>query len=470
LLYCDDYTKENKLKDIELKIINNNYDKNEKYIQIEPITEKINNLINEIYNNKDNNDNDNNNDDDNNDNNDDNKDLEKKDIIKKINIIKKYEYKKNIFFNNYDDFLKFSSLMKYFNLYDEYNEFNKSQKGYDEKNNLNIFKYCEPANYINWFIMKYNDLEGDFYKQLIINEIKSDKIINDEKLNYKMLISKINLKELKNKIIYDNEQFNNNDKMNNIYVKNKRIETIKLKIKYFIKKIITDNLYEKYEIEITNDDIINFIKNKIIEDIDDDIENNKARKDKIIDINFIKELEEDKLYYIYYDRYINKDYHTSNLYKINYDLFDIKKLYDEIKKIIIKELKYNFINNLLDFNNIDLLEYEYYYNDYFTFDEINKITNILKIDNKYINYDNLENILNYIQYKYKKTKQIIINSIIKSDTGTGKTTTFINLVKYYNFKFICIVSRVSLADSLYKDMISNSCFSLIGVLFIFLIF
>lgn len=43
------------------------------------------------------------------------------------------------------------------------------------------------------------------------------------------------------------------------------------------------------------------------------------------------------------------------------------------------------------------------------------------------------------------------NLIIQSDTGTGKTTTFKHYIKKYNFKFISIVSRITLADEQYTQ-------------------
>jgi len=450
LLYCDDYTKENKLKDIELKIINNNYDKNEKYIKIEPITEKINNVINEIYNNKDNNDNNNNNNNNDDNDNEDNYKLYNKnikDIITKLNTIIKYEFTKSQFFNNgnnnYDNFLIFSSLMKYYNLYDDFNKFNKSQKGYNEHNNKIIYDKCEPLDYINWFNDRYKKIEIEFIKQTLINKITTDKTINEKKLNYKMFVDKINFTKLKNKIIYDVEQLNNNNEFNNIYVKNERINTIKIKIINYLKKIIIKNSYDKFEIELKESDYIEFIKDKLRDDID------------IKELNKIDILTENELYIIYYDTFIIKKYETLQLNKTKYKKEEIINIIEETKKYIFNKYKYNYIFDLL---GDDMPQYAEYCKEYFTNEELNNIIKLLKIDNEQTNYNNLKNILNYIECKFKNIKDVINNNyIIKSDTGTGKTTTFINLSKNLNnFKFMSIVSRVSLANDHYNEMTTNN--------------
>ena len=92
--------------------------------------------------------------------------------------------------------------------------------------------------------------------------------------------------------------------------------------------------------------------------------------------------------------------------------------------------------------------------------------NIFVESTKYKNKTNHENNINcYWNYatcneniidKYPKHKlgyqffEPNINYLVKSDTGTGKTTSFKHYVKDSKKKFISIVSRVSLADEQYR--------------------
>jgi hypothetical protein len=112
--------------------------------------------------------------------------------------------------------------------------------------------------------------------------------------------------------------------------------------------------------------------------------------------------------------------------------------------------KYNKLHPNYDYdNNINK-----YWNNLKPTDEI--IDDIF--NKKYVNYYKYKPspISNIKANKYIDSKKLgydFINEsnyIIKSDTGTGKTTSFKHYVKNNNLKFVSIVSRVTLANEQYK--------------------
>ena len=132
--------------------------------------------------------------------------------------------------------------------------------------------------------------------------------------------------------------------------------------------------------------------------------------------------------------------------------FNIHDLWDEINKT---KPNYNYTNNINHFwntadiepaaklyNIIDKILYEAgnntkIYTSYYKYRPTpkNEIQPDLTINNNYLDEGILQHDTNYM---------------IKSDTGTGKTTLFKKYVKKNNYKFISIVSRVSLANEQYR--------------------
>lgn len=138
-------------------------------------------------------------------------------------------------------------------------------------------------------------------------------------------------------------------------------------------------------------------------------------------------------------------------------IFDIQDLWDEINKT---KPKYNYENNINKYWNTCKTEYN------LIIDEILYSMNGKKDKNNKSIEGQL--IINYCKYKpilknvIKPDKEInkkklgydFFNNekdyIIKSDTGTGKTTSFKHYIKKINKPFISIVSRVSLGQEQYN--------------------
>ena len=138
--------------------------------------------------------------------------------------------------------------------------------------------------------------------------------------------------------------------------------------------------------------------------------------------------------------------------------FKIQDLWDEINKT---KPKYNYDNNINCYWKIaqcseGIIDYV------LSLGTINYNDNKEKKQNykneQYINYSKFKPCpINKIKADKKINKQKLgytflkskRNYLIKSDTGTGKTTSFKHYVKFNNLKFISIVSRISLADEQY---------------------
>jgi hypothetical protein len=212
-------------------------------------------------------------------------------------------------------------------------------------------------------------------------------------------------------------------RINNNYYEIINDKSIK-KISIELKNWILDNLYIKKK-----------IKNKLI-----NLNNNNN-----ISINFLKNiLDDDKINEII--NKLNSKYWSGYQYFLIFTSFmkSLNKfnLWDNINKT---KQKYNYDNNLKIWRNCKigdgfilsvLKDYDPEILNYYFYKPL--IKNVIKPD-KIINRNKLGfNVL-------KKN----INYLIKSDTGTGKTTTF---KKYIldNKKFISLVSRISLGEEQYN--------------------
>jgi len=114
------------------------------------------------------------------------------------------------------------------------------------------------------------------------------------------------------------------------------------------------------------------------------------------------------------------------------------KLWDKINKT---KPKYNYDGNIRIWNGAK--NYQYCINK--LFEDKQQIINYYKFKECMKNNRQPDEIINKqkLGYDYFKPK---INYMIKSDTGTGKTTSFKHYVKNNNHPFISIVSRISLGD------------------------
>lgn len=118
-------------------------------------------------------------------------------------------------------------------------------------------------------------------------------------------------------------------------------------------------------------------------------------------------------------------------------------LYKPILKNVIKPIK-SFFKPKLDYDLYEQLDQEYE-----EYEDVIKRVKTKELrqegNNFYPNYeDKIETI--------KKVKSYIM----KSDTGTGKTTSFKKYIKNNNLKFISIVSRVSLGEDHYNNFSEES--------------
>lgn len=118
-------------------------------------------------------------------------------------------------------------------------------------------------------------------------------------------------------------------------------------------------------------------------------------------------------------------------------------LYKPILKNVIQPIK-SFFKPKLDYDLYEQLDQE--------FEEYEEVIKNIKTkeltqigDNFYPNYEEKKELV-------KKNKSYIM----KSDTGTGKTTSFKKYVKNNNLKFISIVSRVSLGEDHYNNFSEES--------------
>lgn len=135
------------------------------------------------------------------DNNDDNKNIVKEikylenledkeiDNLKK-NIIKLLEKEKQRkdFFKSYNEFLYFTTSMKKLNLKKTWDDFNKTQNDYNYEANMKIWNSCKDMDLTLWLKKKLNFGVYDLYKPILKNKIKPDKIIESQKLGYKIIL------------------------------------------------------------------------------------------------------------------------------------------------------------------------------------------------------------------------------------------------------------------------------------------
>ena len=200
-------------------------------------------------------------------------------------------------------------------------------------------------------------------------------------------------------------------------------------------------------LENLEDKDIDKLKNKIIKCLD------KEKQNK----NFFKS----------YDEFL---FFTTAMKKLN-----LQKSWDEFNKT---QDNYNSYGNLKIWNSCDNMDltpwllkklnftaYELYkpiLKDKIKPDIIinkNKLGKIFEYE-----FENVGKVKKYKDYidggniEYDDRKRIITktnNYIIKSDTGTGKTTSFKEYIKETKLKFISICSRVSLCQSQYMDFCEN---------------
>ena len=132
--------------------------------------------------------------------------------------------------------------------------------------------------------------------------------------------------------------------------------------------------------------------------------------------------------------------------------FDIQDIWNEINKT---KSNYDYDNNINKYWNTCKYS-EYIIDDILSLGTVkkDKKDKIIYETDKYINYYKYKPVLkNKIKPDITINKKKLgygfiqrnINYVIKSDTGTGKTTSFKHYVYDYDLKFISIVSRVSLA-------------------------
>lgn len=233
-----------------------------------------------------------------------------------------------------------------------------------------------------------------------------------------------------------------NSSINNVKYTIYKDTTIK-QIPQELKEWLLENIYSKKEIKIIerkNKDI------KLEEKGDFKYKNGELEKKMLVEIFEIL----DKKYYTVYGRTkkgIKSWFNYTTFCKIinTKDLWDKYskkyggKTYNKENNLKIWEqceIKYDCFTKIFNDSSIKTLkEYKYY----IKYKPLNPFTLIPDniINSKKLGYDFIN--------KYKSN-----NLIIKSDTGTGKTTAFKHYVKDNNLKFISIVSRVTLSDEQYK--------------------
>jgi hypothetical protein len=132
---------------------------------------------------------------------------EKKDIVnhikRKLNTISKATTK---FFKTYDEYLYFTSAMKYLEQQKLWDEFSKTQDGYDKSGNLKIWGLTT-KNMVPWLLKKLEFTAYDFYKPTLPNTYEPDIIINQNKLSVDLY--KTNIKNIKHIHKEENDNIDN---------------------------------------------------------------------------------------------------------------------------------------------------------------------------------------------------------------------------------------------------------------------
>jgi hypothetical protein len=308
----------------------------------------------------------------------------------------------------------------------------------------------------------YNDIDSDKYNIGIITGKINNIIVVDIDL-YKMEDDNIFLKEFKNYKKIDtlinktprggyHLYFNYDESLYNV------ASNIQVDIR-------SDNGYIVAPPSSIEGNQYTIYKNKPIIDIPEDLKefllNNvckretketKEKKDKgeYVDNGFLKDLEDkdiDKLktriikkldgekkrdnFFKSYDEFL---YFTTSMKKLN-----LQKSWDDFNK---SQKDYNYISNMKIWDSVKDIDMTKWLLKKLSFNvyELYKptIKNIITphkiINRQKLGYDLIKEDKNYI---------------IKSDTGTGKTTTFKEYIKTNNLKFISICSRVSLCEEQY---------------------
>ena len=104
-----------------------------------------------------------------------------KHITKKLNKLMKDTTHKN-FFKSYDDYLYFTSAMKYLNQKKLWDDFSQSQDGYNREANNNIWQSAN-KNMLPWFIKKLEFMAYELFKPKLPNKIKPEQVIDINKIS-----------------------------------------------------------------------------------------------------------------------------------------------------------------------------------------------------------------------------------------------------------------------------------------------
>lgn len=141
-----------------------------------------------------------------------------------------------------------------------------------------------------------------------------------------------------------------------------------------------------------------------------------------------------------YEGFLRYTSATKELY-INYE--SIKSIWDDVNKT---KPNYDYDNNMKIWDSCALLPesvQQVFGNDFCNFTKYRPVLeNTIKPDET-INKQKLG-------YTFFNESNSNINHVVKSDTGSGKTTAFMHYVKDNDLKFISLVSRVSLGESQYN--------------------
>lgn len=199
--------------------------------------------------------------------------------------------------------------------------------------------------------------------------------------------------------------------------------------------------------------------NKIIKN------NNKNERDENNSLNDIKYLINDREIYYNVIKKLDDSYFTDRIKWLHFTQFmkglNKKNLWDKISS---KYKNYNKTNNFKIWSELKLKDVEIGINHIFTIARKKVMIPYIKyksfIDGS-IEPDEYINKLKLGYDFFKDDKYKHKNIVVKSDTGTGKTTSFKHLVINNDIKFISLISRVSLGQEQYNNFSSagiNCCF------------
>jgi hypothetical protein len=207
-----------------------------------------------------------------------------------------------------------------------------------------------------------------------------------------------------------------------------------------LKKWLLDNLYKKKSkiVKRSEDneevDEVNEVKEvKYLENLkDNEITNLKK--------NIIKKLEINKKIDNFFGSYNEFLYFTTAMKKL-----DLQKSWDDFNKT---QKNYDYEANMKIWNSVHNLDFTLWLKKRLNFSVYDLIKPTLKNTIKPSQIINKEKLGNIFEDEF--------NYIIKSDTGTGKTTSFMNYIKNNKYRFLSITSRKSLAYEQYINFCENN--------------